>query len=380
MTVAAVIVAAGKGVRAGGEKPKQYREIAGRPVISWALKAFCDHPEVDFVQPVIGEAQHAFFTEAAAGFSTEPPVIGGLTRQDSCRIGLEAVAHRAPRLVLIHDAARPFVTRDLISRVIRGLEQHQGVVPGLKVTETLKRAPQGLVESTVDRHNLWAAQTPQGFDYGMIVAAHRKAVAEGIGDFTDDAQVAAHAGMAVAMIEGEADNRKITTERDFTNLTAGDFRTGQGIDIHGFSDGDHVVLCGVRIPHSKRLAGHSDADVGLHALADAIFGSIGESDIGTHFPPTDPRWKGADSRVFVARAIELLTQKSGRIVNADITILAEAPRVAPHIPQMKQVLTGLLGIDDGRVAIKATTTEGLGFIGRGEGIVALATVTVRLPG
>jgi 2-C-methyl-D-erythritol 4-phosphate cytidylyltransferase/2-C-methyl-D-erythritol 2,4-cyclodiphosphate synthase len=348
MTVAAVIVAAGAGLRAGGERPKQYQDISGKPVIWWALKTFCDHALISFVQPVIGENHHELFETAAAGLTVEPAVIGGNTRQDSSRIGIEALAGRRPNRILIHDAARPFISGELISRVIAGLDSHPAVVPGLPISETLKRATEGLVAETVDRRNMWIAQTPQGFDYARIREAHRQAHEQGIGDFTDDAAVAAFAGMTVAMVMGSDDNRKLTTMPDleaadramraraFAGL--GDIRTGQGIDVHAFAPGDHVMLCGVRIPHSHRLAGHSDADAALHALTDAILGAIGEGDIGTHFPPTDQRWKDAASTIFLARAIELVTARGGRVAHADLTVLCEEPRITPHIPAMKSLL------------------------------------------
>jgi 2-C-methyl-D-erythritol 4-phosphate cytidylyltransferase/2-C-methyl-D-erythritol 2,4-cyclodiphosphate synthase len=345
MTVAAVIVAAGFGLRAGGERPKQYQSLAGKPVIWWALKAFCEHPMVSFVLPVIGEDHLHFFKEAASGLPTEPPVCGGNTRQESCRIGIEALEQRSPARVLIHDAARPFVSGEVIDRVIAGLDRHAAVVPGLPISETLKRAQEGVVAETVDRRNMWIAQTPQGFEYSGIRGAHRKALAQGITDFTDDAAVAAFAGIPVAMVMGAEDNRKLTTiqdlaqadeamrAREFDRLS--DVRTGQGIDVHAFAPGDHVVLCGVRIPHTHRLAGHSDADAALHALTDAILGAIGEADIGTHFPPTDQRWKDASSTIFLRRAMELLTARGGMVAHADLTILCEEPRIAPYIGEMK---------------------------------------------
>jgi len=292
--------------------------------------------------------------------------------------------------VLIHDAARPFVSTELIDGVIAGLDHHPAVVPGLPIRDTLKRISEGLVAETVDRRNMWTAQTPQGFDYEQIRKAHREALSQGLTDFTDDAAVAAFVGLPVAMVMGADSNRKLTTmsdieaadrmmrTRDYAEL--GDIRVGQGVDIHAFAPGDHVVLCGVRISHTRRLAGHSDADAPLHALTDAILGALGEGDIGTHFPPTDQRWKDAPSTLFLARALELLKARGGRVAHADLTILAEGPRIAPHIGAMKALLEPMLGIDGERIAIKATTTEQLGFIGRKEGLAAFATATIRLPG
>ncbi|WP_373504809.1 bifunctional 2-C-methyl-D-erythritol 4-phosphate cytidylyltransferase/2-C-methyl-D-erythritol 2,4-cyclodiphosphate synthase [Aestuariivirga sp.] len=389
MTVAAVIVAGGSGLRAGGEKPKQYQLIGGRPVIWWTCKAFLDHPGVSHVQPVIGEGHEDMFSAAIDGLEMPLPVIGGSTRQDSCRIGVEAVERHGPTKILIHDAARPFVSSDLISHVIAWLERYPAVIPGMPVAETLKFAPGGIVSRTVDRASIWTAQTPQGFIYDKILGAHRKAQIEATANLTDDASVAEHAGIAISMIPGRHENKKLTTAEDIEiadrdmmgrqleNLP--DIRVGQGIDIHPFDEGDAVILCGVAIPYSARLKGHSDADAAMHALTDAILGTIGEGDIGTHFPPSDPQWKGAPSRIFLAKAVELLEARRGLIANADITILAEAPKISPHVTAMKDVLSPLLHLAPERIAIKATTMEKLGAIGRKEGIMAFATVTVRLP-
>jgi 2-C-methyl-D-erythritol 4-phosphate cytidylyltransferase/2-C-methyl-D-erythritol 2,4-cyclodiphosphate synthase len=389
MTVAAVIVAGGSGLRAGGERPKQYQLIGGKPVIWWTCRAFLGHPAVGHVQAVIGTGHEEMFAAATEGLEMAPPVIGGATRQDSCRIGIEAVARHKPAKVLIHDAARPFAAPDLIGDVVSWLDRFPAVVPGLPVAETLKFAPGGIVTRTVDRAAIWSAQTPQGFHYDSIVSAYRKAEAEKTQNLTDDASVAEQAGIAVAMIPGRLENRKLTTAEDIRiadqNMTASqyqslpDVRVGQGIDIHPFWEGTAVTLCGIVIPHSHSLKGHSDADAAMHALTDAILGAIGEGDIGVHFPPSDPQWKGVASRVFLAKAIALLEDKGGRLANADITILAEAPKIAPHVPAMKDYLSPLLRLGHDRIAIKATTTERLGAIGRREGIMAFATVTVRLP-
>lgn len=389
MTVAAVIVAGGSGLRAGGEKPKQYQLIGGRPVIWWTCRAFLEHPAVDHVQPVIGEGHEAMFAEAVKGLDIPLPVIGGATRQESCRIGIESVARHQPGKVLIHDAARPFVSAELIDSVISWLDRFPAAVPGMPVAETLKFAPGGLVSRTVDRAAIWTAQTPQGFLYDGILAAYRKAEAEQTQGLTDDASVAEHSGIAISMIPGELANRKLTTaddiviaDRDMTGRLLDarpDVRVGQGIDVHPFDAGDAVILCGIAIPYAQRLKGHSDADVAMHALTDAILGTIGEGDIGTHFPPSDPQWKGAPSRIFLMKAVELLEAKRGIVANADITILAEAPKIAPHVAAMRAYLAPLLHVDPSRIAVKATTMEKLGAIGRKEGIMAYATVTVRLP-
>lgn len=389
MTVAAVIVAGGSGLRAGGERPKQYQLIGGRPVIWWTCRAFLEHPGIDHVQPVIGEGHEQMFAEAVKGLDIPRPVIGGSTRQDSCRIGIESVARHAPAKVLIHDAARPFVPPALIEDVIAWLDRFPAVVPGMPVAETLKFAPGGMVSRTVDRASIWSAQTPQGFAYDGILAAYRRAEAEQTQGLTDDASVAETAGIAISMIPGAFENRKLTTAEDIVMADRDmiarqlqerpDIRVGQGIDVHPFDAGDAVTLCGVAIPYSQRLKGHSDADVAMHALTDAILGTIGEGDIGVHFPPSDPQWKGAESRIFLAKAMALLEAKRGIIANADITILAEAPKIAPHVAAMRAFLSPLLKVDPSRIAIKATTMEKLGAIGRKEGIMAYATVTVRLP-
>lgn len=389
MTVAAVIVAGGSGLRAGGERPKQYQLIGGRPVIWWTCRAFLDHPRIDHVQAVIGEGHEDMFRAATEGLQLAQPVIGGAQRQESCRIGIEAVARHAPSLVLIHDAARPFVAASLIDDVLDQLERVPAVVPGLPVAETLKFAPGGLVSRTVDRASIWSAQTPQGFRFAPILEAYRRADAEQAANLTDDASVAERAGLAISMIAGRPENQKLTTAEDMLradrDMTAvqlqqrPDIRVGQGIDIHAFEEGDAVMLCGVAIPHIQRLAGHSDADVALHALTDAILGAIGEGDIGVHFPPSDGRWKNAPSRIFLQHAMELLAARGGIVAHVDLTILAEAPKISPHIGVMKASLAPLLHVDAGRIAIKATTTETLGAIGRREGMMAFATATIRLP-
>jgi 2-C-methyl-D-erythritol 4-phosphate cytidylyltransferase/2-C-methyl-D-erythritol 2,4-cyclodiphosphate synthase len=389
MKVAAVIVAGGSGIRAGGELPKQYQLIGGKPVIWWTLKTFAEHPGINWVQPVIGAGHGDYFTAATGGLKLLPPVIGGATRQASCRIGIEAVESLSPDGVLIHDAARPFVSAELISHIIAALHTQDGVIPAMPINDTVKRAPGGIIETTVDRNALWSAQTPQGFKYRAILEAHRAALAANALNLTDDAAIAEQAGMTVSVIAGRSENRKITTAEDMVEaerqvLRAAydkldDIRTGQGIDIHPFVKGDHVTLCGVKIPHKARLEGHSDADAALHALTDAILGAIGEGDIGSHFPPSDKKWKGAASSIFVKKAVQLVHERGGRIANVDITILCEAPQIGPHIPEMKAVLSALLEIGTDRIAIKATTTEKLGFVGRGEGLQAHATVLVRLP-
>ncbi len=389
MTVAAVIVAGGVGLRAGGGKPKQYQLIGGKPVIWWTLKTFLEHPLVTHVQAVVGEGHNDLFKSATAGLKLEPFVFGGASRQESCRLGLQACAQFSPSKVLIHDAARPFVTPLMITNVITELDYAMAVIPGLPVADTMKYAPGGVINKTVDRSAMWFVQTPQGFLFDKILSAHRSAAAEAVSGLTDDASVAEYAGLSVRIIAGDQDNKKLTTSEDIDIANAAlnqkqlterpDIRTGQGLDFHIFAAGKSVTLLGVAIPHSHKLKGHSDADVAMHALTDAILGAIGEGDIGTHFPPSDVQWKNAASAIFLVKAVALLEARGGILANVDITILAEAPKVSPHIPAMKAVLAPLLHIAPDRIAVKATTTEKLGAIGRKEGMAASAIATVRLP-
>jgi 2-C-methyl-D-erythritol 4-phosphate cytidylyltransferase / 2-C-methyl-D-erythritol 2,4-cyclodiphosphate synthase len=383
--VAAVVVAAGRGMRAGGGAPKQYRALRGAPVIRHALSLFADHPEVDLVQPVIHRDDAAVFAQAASGLQLRDPTFGGATRQTSVRAGLEALETERPRIVLVHDAARPFASPALISRAIAAAAGG-GAVPGLAVTDTIKAVdPDGRVVDTVDRARLRAVQTPQAFRYDDLLAAHRRAQAAGREDFTDDAALAEWAGIAVTVFEGEAGNVKLTTEEDFARVAAADWaalpdvRTATGYDVHSFVDGDHVWLGGVRIPHPRTLSGHSDADVPLHALVDAILGALADGDIGAHFPPSDPQWRGAPSDKFLAFAVDRVRRRGGRIAHLDITIVCEAPRIGPHRDAMRARIAEIAGVSIDRVAVKATTNEKLGFVGRGEGIAAMATATIRLP-
>ena len=388
-STAAIIVAAGSGSRVGGEIPKQYQMLGGASVIRLTTLAFLRHPDVRRIQLVIGEGHEPLYREAMAGLDLPPPVLGGATRQASVLNGLEALAANPPERVLIHDAARPFVSGDLVSRVISALEDHPAVIPGLAVADTLKRVEDREVRATVARAGLMAVQTPQGFRYDLIRAAHRRAAEEQIADMTDDSSIAEWAGLAVAVVAGDPENRKLTTAADLSEaewrsaakaaLATADVRIGHGFDVHGFEPGDFVTLCGVRIAHERRLSGHSDADAPLHALTDAILGAIGEGDIGVHFPPSDPQWRGADSAVFLRHALTLLLARGGRLANVDITIIAEAPKIAPHVPAMRNRLSEILGIKGDRIGIKATTSENLGFTGRREGLVAMAVATVRLP-
>lgn len=377
MTIKAIIVAAGSGVRAGDGPPKQYRRIGGVPVLRRTVKAFLDHPDIDGVM-VAASPEHAdLYREAVGGLDLPSPVPGGATRQASVLAGLKALEGDPPEVVLIHDAARAFVTREVISRVIDKVrETGHGAIPALAIADTLKEAAGGQITKTVDRKGLFAAQTPQGFPYSAILAAHQKAAGQ---DLTDDAAVAEAAGLKVSIVAGDKTNIKLTRKEDFREMS-GDIRTGSGYDVHAFEAGDHVILGGVKIPYSKALRGHSDADAALHALTDALLGAIGEGDIGDHFPPSDGKWKDAPSDIFLKHAAELVAKKGGRITNVDLTIICEAPRIAPHREAMRKNIASLLGIALDRVNVKATTTEKLGFTGRGEGIAAGAIATVAMSG
>jgi 2-C-methyl-D-erythritol 4-phosphate cytidylyltransferase/2-C-methyl-D-erythritol 2,4-cyclodiphosphate synthase len=384
--VAAVVVAAGRGLRAGGGGPKQYRRIAGEPVIRLSLRTLTEHAAIAMVQPVIHPEDAALFGAAAAGFRLLEPVLGGATRQASVRAGLEALNERRPDLVLVHDAARPFASAALISRGIESVRAGGGAVPALAVADTIKTVDaSGTVTATLERAQLRAVQTPQAFDFPALLAAHRRAAAAGREDFTDDAALAEWAGIRVTTFEGEAANMKLTTADDFVRLGAADLaaltdvRTGFGFDVHAFGPGDHVTLGGVRIAHLQGLSGHSDADVVLHALVDAILGALADGDIGVHFPPSDPQWRGASSDRFLAFAVERVRARGGRIAHLDVNVVCEAPRIGPHRDAMRQRIAEIAGVSAERVGVQATTSEKLGYIGRGEGMAAFATATVRLP-
>jgi len=385
-SVAAVVVAAGRGFRAGGELPKQYRTIAGEPAIRRTLSLFARHGDVGAVVAVIHPDDADRFAQAARGLDLLPPVAGGATRQASVLAGLEALAALAPDIVLVHDAARPFASSALVSRAIAAAAQSGAAIPALAVTDTVKAVDAGgHVVETVDRNRLRIVQTPQAFAFPMLLAAHRRAAAEGLDSFTDDAALAEWAGLRVAVFEGERRNVKLTTAEDFVRaeteemLSLVDVRTATGFDVHAFGEGDHVMVGGIRIPHPRGLVGHSDADVALHALTDAILGAIADGDIGVHFPPTDPQWRGASSDRFLAFAAERARARGGRISHLDVTVVCESPRIGPHREAMRARIAEIAGLPLDRVAIKATTSEKLGFTGRGEGMVAFATATVRLP-
>ena len=379
MNVVALIVAAGRGSRAGPGAPKQYRELGGVPVLRRTLAAFAAHPGIDGILTVIHGDDRAEYEAAAAGLpKLLPPCLGGASRQASVLAGLEALAAQMPTLVLIHDGARPFVSASLISDCIEALATHRGVLVALPVTDTLRRSVKGLAGPTVPRDALWRAQTPQGFRFDVILDAHRRMTDHA---FTDDAEVAMAAEVDVAMIEGDDDNIKITDAADMARAAriltrGGEARTGTGFDVHKFGPGDHVWLCGVRVSHTAGLIGHSDADVGLHALTDAILGAIGAGDIGKHFPPEEMKWEGAASDIFLAHAGNLAARAGARISNLDVTLICERPKIGPHTESMRDRVAEILGLERERVSVKATTTEGLGFTGRNEGIAAQAVATL----
>ncbi|OFX05812.1 MAG: bifunctional 2-C-methyl-D-erythritol 4-phosphate cytidylyltransferase/2-C-methyl-D-erythritol 2,4-cyclodiphosphate synthase [Alphaproteobacteria bacterium RIFCSPHIGHO2_12_FULL_63_12] len=387
----AIIVAAGRGARAGAGGPKQYRPLAGEAVLARTARAFLDHPGVSAVRVIIHADDGELYRQAMAGLNSHrklmPPVTGGKERQDSVRLGLESLEDAAPVIVLIHDAARPFIDAPTISRVIDAARAHGGAIAALPVFDTLKKsdgAARPAIADTLSREGLWRAQTPQGFRFEAILSAHRAVAGEAL---TDDAAVAERAGIKVALVAGSPDNMKITQAEDFgmAEILLGrkkemmEFRTGHGFDVHEFEDGTAVILCGVSIPHGKKLKGHSDADAGMHALTDAILGAIGAGDIGDHFPPSEAKWKGAPSRIFLEKARDLVTEKGGTITHCDVTLICEAPKIGPHRALMRAALAEILAISIDRVSVKATTTEQLGFTGRREGIAALATASVRLP-
>jgi 2-C-methyl-D-erythritol 4-phosphate cytidylyltransferase/2-C-methyl-D-erythritol 2,4-cyclodiphosphate synthase len=382
----ALVLAGGRGTRAGGGMPKQYRCIAGVPMMRLTLEAFARHPRIAAVRAVIHPDDRDAFAETCGDLGLGAPLFGGATRQESSLNGLKGIDSLAPDNVLIQDAARPFTDAGTIDRVIDALAAAPAAVAAVPMVDTIKRSDAaGRVAATVDRAALWRAQTPQGFRYRPILAAF--AAADGR-NHTDDAAVAEAAGLEVALVMGSEDNIKITTERDFARAeqilrersggNAREMRVGTGFDVHRFEPGDHVTLCGVRVPHTAGLKGHSDADAGLHAITDALFGAIGSGDIGDHFPPTDPRWRAADSAIFLAKAVADLRARGGEICNIDVTLICERPKIGPHRDAMRARIAEICAIDPARVNVKATTTEELGFTGRREGIAAQAVATVRL--
>jgi 2-C-methyl-D-erythritol 4-phosphate cytidylyltransferase/2-C-methyl-D-erythritol 2,4-cyclodiphosphate synthase len=376
MRLAAILVAAGTGSRFASETPKQFLPLAGRPVIRHAAEALAAH--VALLQPV-GDGRR--IGAALEGISHLPPVAGGNTRQDSVRAGLEALVPHAPDIVLVHDAARPFIPAGTIPALLAALQDSPGAIPAVPVADTLKRAPHGCIVETVPREGLFRAQTPQAFRFALLLAAHRAHRAVPV---TDDAALLEAMSESVAIVAGSDDNIKLTYAEDLMRLEQvllARFipRTGTGFDVHVLAAGRPLVLCGVLVPHEKGLVGHSDADVGIHALCDAIYGALAEGDIGRHFPPSEAAWKDADSTRFLAHAAERIASRGGMLANADVTLICEQPKIAPHAEAMRQRLAEILRTDVGRISVKATTTERLGFTGRGEGIAAQAIATVLLP-
>ena len=378
----AIIVASGRGTRFGHRQPKQYLPLLGKPMLRHALAAFADHPKIDAVRAVIHEDDRDLYDDAADGLDLMDPVQGGETRQDSVRLGLESLAGHAPDKVLIHDGARPLIGAPVIDRVVDALDHADGVVPALPVADTLKRVQGGVIGETVDRTGLFRAQTPQGFRYQPILDAHRRMKGQAM---TDDAAVGEASGLNVSVVRGDEANLKVTEEDDLRRaaLHVGSgyrTRTGMGFDVHRLEPGDGLTLLGVNLPEPFCMIGHSDADVGLHAITDALLGAIAAGDIGSHFPPSDPTWKGACSTIFLKHACDLIAMSGGVIEHVDVTLICERPKIGPYRGAMVERLAGLLQLPADHVSVKATTTERLGFTGRGEGIAAQAIATVLMPG
>jgi 2-C-methyl-D-erythritol 4-phosphate cytidylyltransferase / 2-C-methyl-D-erythritol 2,4-cyclodiphosphate synthase len=369
MDTAVIIVAAGRGSRMGGALPKQWQNLSGKPVLAHTVAAFAGLPVVLVIHPD---------DRALADGLGVRLVEGGPTRDASVLAGLRALEGTGVTKVLIHDGARPLVSRGLIDRLVAALDDAEGAAPALAMTDALWRGAEGLVAGTVDREGLYRAQTPQAFRFREILAAHLAHP----GGALDDVQVARAAGLDVVIVEGEDSNLKLTYPGDFARAEAilkgrgMDVRLGNGYDVHAFCEGDHVWLCGVRVPHGRGLLGHSDADVGMHALTDAIYGALAEGDIGRHFPPSDPQWKGAASRIFLSHAIGLASDRGYTLANCDVTLVCERPKIGPHAADMQMELARIMGVEVGRVSVKATTSERLGFTGREEGIAAIATATL----
>ncbi len=377
MRIAAILVAAGTGTRYGTPTPKQFTQLAGRPVLHWAASALLPH--IHLLQPV-GDA--ALIDAALDGLDHLPPVPGGATRQDSVRAGLEALAAHAPDLVLVHDGARPYVPQGTIPALVAALATHRGAIPAVAVADTLKRAEAGVISETVPRAGLWRAQTPQAFHFATLLAAHQAPPHPGA---TDDAWLLEQAGHSVAIIAGHEENVKLTIAEDAARLERSLApqmvpRMGTGFDVHVTKPGRRMILCGIDVPCEFGLDGHSDADVGIHALCDAIYGALAEGDIGRHFPPTEGEWKDADSARFLRHAAGRIAARGGRLANADVTLICERPKITPHAPAMRARLAELLGVEVDAISVKATTSERLGFTGRGEGVAAQAAVCVLVPG
>ncbi|MCW8085385.1 bifunctional 2-C-methyl-D-erythritol 4-phosphate cytidylyltransferase/2-C-methyl-D-erythritol 2,4-cyclodiphosphate synthase [Sabulicella glaciei] len=380
MQIAALLLAAGQGSRFGAPEPKQYAPLGGRTVLRCAAEALLASGHVAVLQPVCAAGEEARVAAMLEGLPHRPPVSGGATRQESVRRGLEALEASPPDLVLVHDAARPVVPPGTVEALVAALETHPGAIPAQPVSDTLKRGAEGRVSETVPRAGLFRAQTPQGFRFAPLLAAHRAAG----GEATDDAQLLEWAGQAVALVPGHESNVKITFPEDLRRVEAQMTpsllpRVGLGYDVHRLVPGRPLILCGITVPHELGLDGHSDADVGIHALCDAIYGALAEGDIGRHFPPSEAQWKDADSARFLRHAAGRIAARGGMLVNADVTLICERPKITPHAPAMIARLAELLGVEEGRVGVKATTSERLGFTGRGEGIAAQAAVSLLVP-
>lgn len=383
MTTAAIIVAAGRGLRAGGAVPKQWQMLAGRPVLAHTLAAFAGVAGIDRLVLVIHPDDRARATAINAALGAGALLVeGGATRTASVRAALEALVDSGVTQVLIHDGARPLVRPALIARLLAALDQGAAAAPALAVTDALWRGTGGQVSGAQDRNGLYRAQTPQAFRFAAILAAHRAHT----GDAADDVAVALAQGLDVAIIEGDEDNLKLTHAGDFARAErllkerqGMEIRLGNGFDVHAFCEGDHLWLCGVRLAHSRGLLGHSDADVGMHALTDALYGALAEGDIGSHFPPSEPQWQGAASRVFLCHAMKRVAARGLRLANADVTLICEHPKIGPHAAAMRAALAAIMEVDMARISVKATTSERLGFTGREEGIAALATATLVSP-
>jgi 2-C-methyl-D-erythritol 4-phosphate cytidylyltransferase/2-C-methyl-D-erythritol 2,4-cyclodiphosphate synthase len=390
--VSLIVVAAGRGSRLGGDEPKQYRLCAGRPLLCHTLEALAAARDFCATTIVIHPDDRGRYERTVASLSHScakslgPPALGGATRQASALAGLEAQAAQAPDLVLIHDGARAFPSTPLVRRAIASGARYGAAAPGTRLNDTIKEVDEdGMIVATPSRAALRAVQTPQSFHFDLILEAHRQAARAGVEGLTDDAAVVEWAGRRAHIFEGDPGNVKITTLQDLLQAEArlfdqaADIRVGQGLDVHAFAEGDHVWLGGVKIPHTHALSGHSDADAALHAITDALLGAIGEGDIGAHFPPTDPRWRGAESRLFLEDAVRRVWALNGMIAHIDATIVCEAPRIGPFREAMRARIAEIVGLDIGRVGLKATTSEGLGFTGRREGVACMASATVRLP-
>ena len=375
-SVSALIVAAGRGTRAGAGLPKQYRPLQGQPVLRHTVRALLSHAAVRDIQVVIHPDDEPLYTAAIAGLThIRPPVYGGLTRSDSVLNGLEALAETAPDIVLIHDAARPFLPPKIIDSLLEALQTSAGAFPALSVVDALWEGENGRARAPVSRNGLFRAQTPQAFDFTTIIKAHHCAISAA----DDDVALAIQQGLQVAIVEGDERNYKLTTAQDFARAQRElkmDIRTGNGFDVHAFTTGNAVILCGLKIPHTRALLGHSDADVAMHAITDALFGALAEGDIGQWFPPSEQEWKGAASDIFLRKAVERVAARGFTITHIDCTIICEAPKIGPHAADMRAEIARLTGLALDRVSIKATTSEKLGFTGRGEGIAAMATATL----